>query len=352
MVEQIEIDALANVHSHLREGPVMGPLIEGAMRGGADLLGVQPNTQKGLRTGWEADGYRTCAETVALSLPKDKIPRPFILPFLMITEETTCDEIDQCLELGIWHAKMYPRDRTTRSENGVVRYGRLLPQIRHCSEVGMWAHYHPEHPNMTFSNRDAEYAFLAIIQMYLEETNAKIVWEHGTDSRCIPFWEQWAKTGRFYVTLTAHHLATNEDFTFGDVRATCKPPIKTELDRRALVELVARDYPWVMAGGDDAFHPKGGKHVAQGRCACGAFTGPFLLPLYAHALNSLLQTPAGVEVFQNFTSRNARQNFGLPSASRQITLERTEWPIPLEYQVGPEVAMPFWAGQTLNWRII
>lgn len=356
MQDHVVVEALADGHIHLREGAVMGPLIRYAVLGGADVLGAQPNTDKGLCNAVEVQSYKYLAETVDIEnlplLAPTLVPAwPVILPFLMITEETTIEEIDECVARGIYHAKILPRYRTTKSEKGVVRYGRLVPQIRHCGKVDMWAHYHPEHPNMTFGNRDAEFAFLPIVQMFLEETEARIVWEHGTDSRCIPFWEQWAKTGRFFVTLTGHHLATNEDDTFGDVRATCKPPIKTEQDRRALVDLVAKNYPWVMAGSDAAFHRKEAKHVAVGKCACGDFTYPFILALYAHALDSLFETPEGVEIFQNFTSRNARRNFGLPPASRLVTLSRSPWEIPLEYQVGPETAMPFWAGQTLKWKI-
>lgn len=354
---RIVVDALADMHKHLRDPYMHSWLIELAMEGGADLLGLQPNVGNGLQTANEVETYLKHAQTATLwdkkrtRMLSHDAPRPFMLPFLMITEETSHREIDKCVERGIEHAKIYPRYRTTKSEAGVVRYGRIIPKIQHCGSVGMNVHMHPEHPNMKVSNRDAEYSFIAIVQMFLEETNASIIWEHGTDGRCIPFWEEWAKTGRFAVTLTAHHLATNEDLSFGDVRATCKPPIKTELDRMALLNLVAKNYPWVMAGGDDAFHPKDAKHVAEGRCACGACTGPFLMPLYAHACNELLTTKKGVETFINFTSRNARGRFGLPAASRQLVLENIPFHIPLEYETGRDIVMPFWAGQTLDWRI-
>ncbi len=183
----------------------------------------------------------------------------------MVTEQTTMGEIDQCLEAGIVDAKIYPRFRTTKSENGVACYGKLLPLIKHGGKVGMKFHFHPEHPSPIFSNRDAEFAFLPIARIFLEETDAVIIWEHGTDARCIPHWKDMARSRRFFVTLTAHHLATNEDDTFGDVRATCKPPIKTEDDRQGLLQLVAEGYryQWVMAGADDAPHPMENKHVSE-----------------------------------------------------------------------------------------
>ena len=131
-------------------------------------------------------------------------------------------------------------------------------------------HFHPEHPDLMVGNRDAEYLFLPIIDMVLNETEATVIWEHGTDARCIPFWEEWATSGRFFVTLTAHHLLSNEDAAFGDVRQVCKPPIKTEIDRRSLVELIGKNYSWVMAGPDDAPHDIGKKYPRTTACACGA----------------------------------------------------------------------------------
>lgn len=349
-VKRVIVDALANTHTHLRDKPLVPHLIALAMRGGADVLFPMPNVGEGLRTAQVTDDYRRHAE--AVELPSDiAAPRPAIRPIAMLTEETPIREVDRWAAAGIWDCKIYPRDRTTKSESGVVRYLRLLPLVVRCGNVGVWVHVHPEHPNMLFGNREAEYQFIAIVEAYLQETEAIVVWEHGTDARCIPFWKRWAKTGRFFVTITAHHLATNEDLTFGDVRATCKPPIKTEHDREQMIALVCENHPWVMAGLDDAFHPQGAKHVASGKCACGACTYAFGLQLYAHTLDHLFVDQAGVDAFQNFTSRNARRLYGLPSA-RQVCLERASWKIPLTHQVGPEVAMPFWAGQEINWRIV
>lgn len=347
MSEIIEIDALANPHTHLREGSVIGPLIEKAIEGGADVLGPMPNTNLGLTSMEKVVNY---VSEVRSSVPQDKILT--FIPILMITETTKEEDINQCIGHHIFDGKVYPYDRTTKSEKGVKNYGNILSIVKHCGQVGMKVHFHPEHPSMLFGNRDAEFAFLPLVMRYLEETDAIIVWEHGTDARCIPHWEDMAKSGRFFVTLTGHHLVTTEDEIFGDVRAVCKPPIKTENDRRSLIELVAKNYNWLMAGGDDAPHPKHAKHVEQGRCACGAYTAPFLLSLYAHALNDLLKTLAGVEIFVNFTSRNARKLHRLPCAPRKIKLVNESFQIPKSYTIGPWQVEPFWAGQTLDWKLL
>ncbi|TSC80042.1 MAG: dihydroorotase [Parcubacteria group bacterium Gr01-1014_29] len=347
----IEVPAMVNPHSHLREGDVMGPLVRLALQGGVDTLGLMPNTEKGLHTAEDVTQY--------MGLVKSLVPPEYIaefIPYLMMTEETGDITLDRCMRADIHDIKVYPRGRTTKSNFGVEKYHRIIHTVCTAGVYGIRVHLHPEHPWLLVPNRDAEYLFLPIARMLLDASSAVIFWEHGSDARCIPFWKEMARTGRFYVTLTAHHLATDEDAVFGDVGATCKPPIKTRWDREQLVQLVAENHPWVIAGADDAPHDIKAKHVT-GRCACGAYTAPFLLPLYAHALSSLLKTHPGVyprdasDVFVNFTSRNARKVFGLPPASRMWQLIKKPFTIPASYEVGPWKVEPFWAGQTIDWSL-
>lgn len=343
--ETAEVETIANTHSHEREGDgIVQALVERASEGGADVLGPQPNTNEGLTTAEQVADYIGTAE----ELVRGKVSMHFI-PFVMLTEKTTKADIAKCVEAEIVDGKMYPFMRTTKSDKGVNRWGKMLPVVRWCGELGMNVHGHFEHPNVSYSNRDAEYACLPVAEIFLQETEAKIFWEHGTDGRCIPHWKEMAKSGRFFVTITAHHLATNEDQAYGDVRSVCKPTIKTELDRTNLVRLVKEDRPWVMAGADDAPHNKHAKLVCEERCACGAYTAPFLLPLYAHALDGLLMTADGVETFINFTSKNARAIHNLPPASRRIKLVRSPFQIPRSYRIGAWTVQSFWAGRMLNW---
>ncbi|MES2060189.1 MAG: hypothetical protein V4438_04125, partial [Patescibacteria group bacterium] len=330
MQKTMLVDAVCNVHAHLREGEVMKPLIELAHQGGADIIGPMPNTTAGLTNPFSVHSYINACNIYAGELGRDLK----FLPIMMMTEQTTESEITAAVESGIRDCKIYPYMRTTKSELGVKRYGNIIEKVKWAGKYGMKCHFHPEHPQMTFGNRDAEFAFLPLLYMFLQETEAIIISEHGTDARCIPHWKEMALYGRFYVTLTAHHLATNEDERFGDVRATCKPPIKTESDRLGLCDFVAEDHSWVMAGADDAPHNSKAKHVSQSKCACGAFTSPFLHQLYAHALDKMIIAPRGWEKYVNFTSRNARALHGLPNATRMVKLVREPFQIPALYEVG------------------
>ncbi len=342
------VEALANVHWHGREiGPVMKALIKEAVKGGADVLGAMPNTAEPLITADNTIHYYAKAE---MFVPVGA--KMTFIPIVMLTENTTYEELCRCAELGIKDGKIYPYLRTTKSAHGVRRYGKMLQVVLWCGMLDIKVHVHFEHPNPVYINRDAEYLCLPVCEMFLQETEAVIIWEHGSDARCIPAWKEFARRKGFYVTLTAHHLASNEDIAFGDVRRTCKPPIKTEFDRTQFIQFVSEGHPWTMAGADDAGHDKNAKHVHEEKCACGAFTSPFLLPLYAHALDELLHTELGTQTFIDFTSRNARKLHGLPETSRPITLVRKPFRIPASYRIGSWTVEPYGAGEFIGWSIV
>ena len=350
--EPVEVPALWDPHDHLREdtGDVMvvGPLMQASYDGGAVLIGAMPNTAKGLLDAGSILAYQEHCDSVG---PGPEKLRSFT--FLQITPQTTTADIDECCWKGFKDAKVYPLGRTTESQNGVRHYNELLPIIIYACRKGMRVHFHPEHPSMTIENRDAEYMFLSIMDMIMHVTEGlpgAIVWEHGTDMRCIPSWREWAETGRFFVTLTAHHLVASENETFGDVAATCKPPIKTRFDQKALVDLVKEGLNWVMAGTDSAAHDKREKQKI-GQCACGAYTAPFAMALYAHALRDLLYDEEGTAIFIKFTSGNARSLYGDDYgdvSDQMITIRDESTQIPDEYEVGTWNVIPFMAGKEIS----
>ena len=345
MIQEFTTECGANPHTHLRELVLIREHIERCVEGGVDVLLPMPNLTNPLLTAADVTAYIAAAKASV----RQGVPMTFI-PIVYLTQETTREMIDDCIQAGIMDAKVYPRFRTTKSDAGVKEYGKIIDIVRHCGTVGMRVHFHPEHPWPKFESDDAEFLFLPILKIFLEETAATIISEHGSDARCIPFWEDMALSNRFYVTLTPHHLATTKDKTFGDVRSTCKPPIKTERDRKDLVDLVCKDYDWVMLGADDAPHDVSKKHVHEGCCACGAYTSPFLLPLCAHALDAMIQKDVDSRVaFENFISHTARILYNLPQAKKTLTLVRKPFRIPLQYKIGTTMVEPFWAGQEILW---
>lgn len=352
----VDVEPLANVHSHLRELDVAPRFMELAIEGGVDVILPMPNLKKPLLTADLVGAYIS-----VLMARGRQVGKVVLISTAYLTETTTVEEIIRCVTLKIYDFKIYPRNRTTQSAEGARRYFRIIETVREASRrilemfgIRIKVHVHPEHPSMVYGSRDAEFAFLPIVYMLLSETDAIIIWEHGTDSECIPHWREFAKSGRFYVTLTAHHLLSDEDESFGDVRSTCKPPLKRALDRECLIDLVCEGNSWVMAGGDDAPHPASAKHVEKDRCACGAYTAPRLLAFYAQALGRLLVDNDAKKraIFIGFTSRNARALHGLGQTFGYVTLARERDQVPMRYDVNGVSYESFWAGRFIDWRII
>jgi dihydroorotase len=339
--QKIIVPGLYDMHQHFREKEMAPLFAQLAINGGCEVSLLMPNTNRGLLT------RRSVLEYV--NPLRNQFPKMNFVPVVQITEFTTKEKIHQCVSSGILDAKVYPLNRTTKSQNGIRDYLKILSIIKLCGEVGIRVHFHPEHPWMLFDNRDAEFAFLPIVDMFLRETKATIIWEHGTDSRCIPFWKEMAESGRFYVTFTPHHLLTSEDDEFGVVESCCKPPIKTRRDCRSLVELVCEGHEWVFAGSDGAPHPKESKHRDDcGPCACGAFHGTWVLSLYAHALRELLTSRAGVTKFVAFTTFNAVRLFDLPPPRLSFGLVNQKFKIPYSLKVGDWEVQSFWGGKEID----
>jgi dihydroorotase len=313
--------------------------------GGADVGLFMPNTVGGIHTANESVIYQNFIPHSA------NVGSIIVVPTMLLTEDTTQDEIRRAAEQGIRDLKVYPKERTTNSasRNGVRDYHKLIPVMGLCADLGVRVHVHPGSPLMSIDDYDAEFGFLSVIDVFLR-TGVTVVAEHISDCRCLPSYLDFAKTGRFYVTITAHHLASNRSRSYGDVRSVCQPPIQAEGSRLALIELVAANHPWVMAGTDSAPHGNKKKHVASGKCACGAFTAPFAHLLYAHALGPrLFLSSFGIETYINFTSRNMRRVYNLPASSRRIYLVSAPFIIPENYKVCSDLVEPFWAGQQLNY---
>ena len=107
-------------------------------------------------------------------------------------------------------------------------------------------------------------------------------------------------------------------------------------------------YDWVMAGGDDAPHPIEDKHRV-GPCACGAYTAPFLLALYAHAILGRQNGPWALE---KFISTNAEKLYGKLEDKEKFVIKEEPFTIPLMYEAGPWKIEPFWAGRTINYTLV
>lgn len=131
----------------------------------------------------------------------------------------------------------------------------------------------------------------------------------------------------------------------------CKPVAKTYEDRLALRSIIASGNKKFFLGSDSAPHVLGKKLPDVGHaCAAGVYTSPVLLPLLAHAFESV-DPVIPLERLQGFVSTHGREFYGVLGEG-SVRLRRTGAVVQKEYIMGEDKVIPFKAGQSLGWEIV
>jgi len=126
---------------------------------------------------------------------------------------------------------------------------------------------------------------------------------------------------------------------------------REELQRRALLEVVASGHPRFFLGTDSAPHARTAKESACG-CA-GIYTAHAALEFYAEALESV----GALRRLADFAGTFAADWYGLPRATERLSLERVGWEVPAVYPFADEDGRPdelvaLRAGATCHWRLV
>ena len=157
---------------------------------------------------------------------------------------------------------------------------------------------------------------------------------------------------RFKVgaTITPQHLLLNRnDLLVGGIRPHnyCLPVLKRNTHQQRLREVVASGSPKFFLGTDSAPHAK---HSKESACGCaGCYSAWGAIELYAQVFDEL----DALEQLEGFASHHGPDFYGLARNTQSITLQRREWQMPDEL-VLPDGSpiVPFFAGQTLNWKLV
>ena len=189
----------------------------------------------------------------------------------------------------------------------------------------------------------------------------RIVLEHATTKEAIQTVLSLGET--IACTITAHHLFLVIDDWAGQPLHYCKPVAKSYEDRRALRNAIISGNPKFFLGSDSAPHPfrnkmpslpissQGEVEAACTACAAGVHTSPHLLPLVAHAFESI-EPRISLENFEAFVSTNGRAFYRVDAPESYVTLERSEEALPHAYRLGEkDHVVPFKAGQSIGWKI-
>jgi len=330
-------------HVHLRDGEALRAVLPFTAARFARAI-VMPNLTPPVTTTEQALAYR---RRILQALPAGMKFEPLMT--LYLTDDTVPAEVERAKASGlVWGCKLYPAGATTHSQAGVTDMQRLAPVLARMSELGMVLQVHGEvtDPSVDVFDREARFIDAVLAPIAEQVRGLRIVFEHITTRVAVQF--VLAARPGVGATITPQHLLMNRNALFnGGLRPHhyCLPVLKTELDRRALLEAVASGDKRFFLGTDSAPHARLAKETACG-CA-GIFSAHAGIELYAQAF----EAAGALGRLAGFASEFGADFYGLPRNEEQATLVKQSWEVPAHYPFGSEELVPLRAGERIPWRL-
>jgi dihydroorotase len=330
-------------HLHLRDGDALRAVLPFTAARFARAI-VMPNLKPPVTNTDQALAYR---RRILDALPAGMKFEPLMT--LYLTDNTYPTEVDRAKASGCVHGfKLYPAGATTNSDSGVTDIRRIEPVLARMSELGMILQVHGEvtDPDVDVFDREARFIDGVLAQTVERFSELRIVFEHITTRAAARFVLN-ARQG-VAATITPQHLLMNRNALFtGGIRPHhyCLPVLKTESDRRALLEVVASGNRRFFLGTDSAPHAR---HTKENACGCaGIFSSHAGIELYAAAFEAV----GALQRLEGFASQFGADFYGLPQNEERITLVKEAWDVPAHYPFGSDELVPLSAGERITWRL-
>lgn len=330
-------------HLHFRDGDMLNETVPATARCFKRAI-VMPNLVPPVTTTDMALSYRN---RILKAAPKGSDFNPLVTLFL--TDKTSAEEIRKAKDNGIVASKMYPAGATTNSDAAVKGIKALYPVFEAMQEVGMLLLIHGEVTESHIDIFDREALF---IDTYLRDIvkdfpALKIVFEHITTKDASDFVLE--SSDNVAATITPQHLLLNRnDLLVGGVRPHnyCLPVLKRNTHQQALRAVVKAGSPKFFLGTDSAPHEK---HKKESACGCaGCYSAWSAIELYAQVFEDL----DAIDKLEGFASHYGPDFYGLARNEGTITLNKQQWEIPesIDLANGDDI-VPFFAGQSINWKL-
>ncbi|MEM6903153.1 MAG: dihydroorotase [Pseudomonadota bacterium] len=323
-----------DLHAHMRQGPLLKPMLAAHEAMGCRGLLAMPNTKPPVAkvfrddplSYWSIEEYRDQMLAAGGDVFED------ILIPLYLTKDTTPAMIEAGAKAGLLRAaKYYPPHGTTGADFGhpfaeYFNNGVFQALADHGVVLCIHGEQHGLEAEAYFDqNRNAEAAFYKnqMPRLIEQVPTLRVVGEHITTALAAEFIE--AAPDNVAATITPQHLM----YTVGHLLKGCNyhlyclPLVKYDTDRAAL-RAAATDpsNTKFFAGTDSAPHTT---KVTPCGCAAGCFTGYIAPQLYAEAFEmagSDLADAQNRTAFEQFLCLNGPAFYGLPSTEARFTLTR------------------------------
>ncbi|GAA5216399.1 dihydroorotase [Corallincola platygyrae] len=330
-------------HIHLRDDAMLHTAVPATARVFSRAIAM-PNLQPPVVTPADAKAYY---ERIQGATPAESNFTPLMT--LYLTDNTTPEMVREAAAGGLVKAcKLYPANATTNSAHGVTDLAGLDATFEAMAEVGLLLLVHGEVTADEIDVFDREKAFIDqhLSNIVAKFPQLKVVFEHITTKDAAEF--VFASDANVAATVTPQHLMYNRNHLLvGGIKPHnyCLPVLKRNIHQQALQEAVASGSNKFFLGTDSAPHLK---HTKESACGCaGCYSAPAALELYAEIFEQI----GALDKLEAFASFNGPDFYGLPRNTGTVTLVRDPWQIPDTVDVAGEPMVPFYAGNTLQWKV-
>jgi dihydroorotase len=333
-------------HLHVRDGAMLKAALPFTARAFGRAI-IMPNLLPPVAKTKDALAYR---ERILKALPQGSRFQPLMTCYL--TDHTDPDDVAAGHRDGVFTAvKLYPANATTNSAAGVSDYAKIRGVLARMEKIGMPLLIHGEEvaPDIDVFDREEVFIERRLIPMLKDFPGLRVTLEHVSSKVGVDFVRSAAP--QVGATITPYHLVLNRTDWLGyGLRPYmyCMPVIKTEKDRRALVEAATSGDTCFWLGTDSAPHPVAKKLDVVG--AAGLFNSPVAIETYA----KVFAGAGKLNKLEGFAALNAPRHYGLEPNTETITLESSAWTAPVEMKVdGPEErALIYRGGEQIEWRVV
>ena len=330
-------------HLHFRDNEMLAETVPATARCFARAI-VMPNLVPPITNASLAMAYK---ERILAARPEGSQFEPLMT--LYLTNETTPADITEAKAAGVTACKLYPAGATTNSDAAVKGINALYPVFEQMQKEGVLLLVHGEVTESHVDIFDREKVFIDeyMVKIVKDFPALKVVFEHITTADAADF--VLAHGDNVGATITPQHLLLNRnDLLVGGVRPHnyCLPVLKRNTHQARLREVVAAGSKKFFLGTDSAPHAK---HRKENACGCaGCYSAWSAIELYAEVFEQL----GAMDKFEDFASNNGPDFYGLPRNEGTITLVKESWQVPELVTLADGTEMvPFFAGQTLNWKL-
>ncbi len=330
-------------HLHFRDNDMLAETVPATARCFARAI-VMPNLVPPVTNAELAMAYKARIEAAR---PAGSQFEPLMT--LYLTNQTTPADITAAKAAGVVACKLYPAGATTNSDAAVKGINALYPVFEQMEKDGVLLLIHGEVTESHVDIFDREKVFIDqyMAKIVKDFPGLKVVFEHITTADAADF--VLANGDNIAATITPQHLLLNRnDLLVGGVRPHnyCLPVLKRNTHQQRLREVVAEGSAKFFLGTDSAPHAK---HRKENACGCaGCYSAWSAIELYAEVFEQL----DALDKFEAFASENGPDFYGLPRNTGTITLVKESWQVPEIVTLADGTEMvPFFAGQTLNWKL-